>query len=104
MQTLTVFINQRNKCNNEKMNKLHKDNEYLTPDEMLLVINLAKVLGAMGYGIDRSVCLDIITSVLKIRLPAMEFIAPTTSVVDRMIKKICILQFLERITHYGLGG
>ena len=87
MQTLTEFINQRKKRNTKKMKKLHENNEYLTGDEVLLVINLAKVLGAMGYGIDKSVCLDIITSVLKIRQPAMESIAPTTSVVNLMIKK-----------------
>ena len=54
------------------MQELHKSNEYLTDDEVALVFNLAKNLASMGHGIDRTVFSDIITSVLKTRLPSME--------------------------------
>ena len=42
METLKTFLDERKKPNNKKMNVLHKNNEYLTDDEELLVINVEK--------------------------------------------------------------
>lgn len=41
----------------------------------------------MGHGIDRIVCFDIISSILKTRLPSIESISISSSVMDCILKK-----------------
>ena len=86
MDTLTKYLENRTKHHKKKMKDLHKSNEYLTDDKIQIVLHLAKILGSMGYGIDKAVCLDIITSIIKIRLPAMD-VQISPSVLDLMMKK-----------------
>ena len=88
IQKLKTLLDQQNERNSKKMNSLHKIDAYLTDDEVLLVANVSKILGAMGYGMEKLMCLDIISSILKTRMPSiLVTLAPTLSVVDRMIKK-----------------
>ena len=68
------------------MSEIDKNHEYLMADGVLLITYLAKILGTIGYRIDKSVSLDVIISVLKICLPPMEYIiAPTFCILDRII-------------------
>ena len=48
------------------MNELCKNNEYLTDNEVLLVINSIKIIGSMDYGINKLVYLGVIITFLKI--------------------------------------
>lgn len=86
MDMLTEYLENRTQKHKNKMRDLHKSNEYLTDDEVQLVLNVAQILGSMGYGIDKAVCLDIITSIIKIRLPTMD-VQVSPSVLDLMTKK-----------------
>ena len=88
VEKLKTFLDERDERNSKKMNSLHKNNAYLTDDELLLVANVSKILGAMGYGMEKLMCLNIISSILKTRMPSiLVTLAPTLSVVDRMMKK-----------------
>ena len=86
MKSLKSYLETRNLRHSVKMTKLHKSNEVMTGDEVNLVINLAKILGSMGHGIDTSICLGTINSVLRTRLPSANYISVTSSVVERMLK------------------
>ena len=86
MDTLTKYLENRTKDHKKKMKDLHKGREYLTDGEVQIVLHLAKILGSMGYGIDKAVCNDIITSIIKIRLPTMD-VQVSPSVLDLMMKK-----------------
>ena len=52
MDELTKYLESRMQIYKHKMEELHKSHEYLTDDEVVLVINLAKLLASMDYGID----------------------------------------------------
>ena len=87
MDKLTNYLESREQTHKHKMEKLHKSHEYLTDDEVVLVINLAKLLASMGYGIDRTICTDIITSVLKTRLQLVECLQISPSVLNLMMQR-----------------
>ena len=55
MKSLKSYLETRNLRHSVKMTQLHKSNEVMTDDEVNLVINLAKILGSMGHGIDTSI-------------------------------------------------
>ena len=87
MDELTKYLESRKQTHKHKMEELHKSHEYLTDDEVNLVITLAKLLASMGYGIDRTTGTDIITSVLKSRLQLNECLAISPSVLNLMMKR-----------------
>ena len=86
MKSLKIYLETHNLRHSVKMTQLHKSNEVMTDNEVNLIINLAKILGYMGHGIDTSIFLDIIRSVLRTHLPSANYISITSSVVDRMLK------------------
>ena len=65
MQSLKSYLDTRHRRTTATMNNLHKSNEVMTKDEMQLAVNLARILGSLGHGIDSAVCLDIINALLK---------------------------------------
>ena len=70
MERLTTYLETRNLQNDAKLKDLHKSNEVMTEDEVDLVVNLAKILGSMGHGIDTSVCLSIVNSIVRSHFPS----------------------------------
>ena len=68
------------------MKEPHKSNKVMIKDKMQVVVNLVRILGSLGHGIDSAVCLDIINAVLKTRLPSKSDLSVTSSVVERMMK------------------
>ena len=59
MQSLKSYLDTRHRRTTERMKSLHRSNKVLTEDEMLVVVNLARILGSLGHGIDSAICLDI---------------------------------------------
>ena len=55
-------------------------------DEIKLVINVAKLLGHMGMGIDTQVCLDIFNAILRVRIQEKGFMMATKYVIHRILK------------------
>ena len=86
MERLTTYLENQNLQHSAKMKYLHKSNEVMTEDEVNLVVNLAKILGSMGHGIDSSICLAIVNSVVRCHFPSKNYVSITSSVVERMLK------------------
>ena len=86
MNTLRLHLNERNDRLKASLDSLHEKNECMTEDESNLVMNIAKLLGHMGMGIDTQVCLDIVNAVLRVRCQVKEFKMVTKSVVQRMLR------------------
>ena len=68
MQTLDLHLKLKKEKLNTSLEYLHKRNEYMTEDEIKVLVNIAKLLGTMGMGIDRQVCLDLVNAIIQTRM------------------------------------
>ena len=86
MQTLGLYLRVKKEKLNTPLEYLHKGNKYLTDDEIEVLVNIAKLLGTMGMGIDRQVCLDIVNAIIQARIDRKNFKYVTKSVVEWMLR------------------
>ena len=81
MKQLRLYLYQHKEKLKSSLDCLHADNEFMTEDETKLVINVAKLLGHMGMGIDTQVCLYIVNALLCVGFQEKDFQNVTKSVV-----------------------
>ena len=87
MKQLRLYLDQRKEKLKSSIDFLHKDNKFMTEDETKLVINVDKLLGHMGVGIDKQVCLHVFNAILCVRSQEKDSQNVTKSVVKNILKK-----------------
>ena len=86
MQKLDVHLKVKKEMLNTSLKYLYKSNEYLTEDEIKVMVNITKLLGSMCMGIDRQICLDIVNALIRTRVDEKDFKFVTKSIVQRMLR------------------
>ena len=67
------------------MSKIRKKNCYLTKDEEITAIDVARIMALIGQGITKPVCLDVISVILQIRVDQKDFMYPSMMILNRLL-------------------